>query len=216
MLSTRSWCAACVEGRGVLGQHRIELLEEEEREKTTLIVAFDYDFLTQENADTFPILICRDSRCGQTGATCCERKGPTAHSIAAYSISFLVGFIKDLGFRRIIVKCNNEPSTNALQDAVIHACAGVEMIPQGPPEGDRMANGRVEMALREVGRQCGTLRIYAEQNTSVRISDDSPLLSWLPRFAAQIMNKMRIGKDGKRSEGKGKSKESKGNFKGKS
>ena len=29
----RSWCAACVEGRGVGGQHRIELLEEEEREE---------------------------------------------------------------------------------------------------------------------------------------------------------------------------------------
>ena len=27
----RNWCAACVEGRGVGGQHRIELLEEEER-----------------------------------------------------------------------------------------------------------------------------------------------------------------------------------------
>ena len=52
----RSWCAACVEGRGVEG----------------------------------PILICRDSKYGQTGATCCERKG---------SIAFLVGFIKDLGFR---------------------------------------------------------------------------------------------------------------------
>ena len=90
----KSWCAACVEGRGVGGQHRIELLDEEERERTTPIVAFDYGFLTQENADTFSILICRDSKYGQTGATCCERKGPTAHSI-----SFLVGFIKDLGFR---------------------------------------------------------------------------------------------------------------------
>ena len=28
----RNWCAACVEGRGVGGQHRIEPLEEEERE----------------------------------------------------------------------------------------------------------------------------------------------------------------------------------------
>ena len=74
------------------------------------------------------------------------------------------------------------------------------MIPQGPLEGDHMANGRVEMAVREVKRQCRTLRISAEQNTSVRIADDSPLLSWLPRFAAQVMNKMRIGKDGKTSE----------------
>ena len=168
-----SWCAACVEGRGG-GQHRTELLEEDERERTTRIVAFDYGFLTQENADTFPILICPDSRYGQTGATCCERKGPTA-----YSISFLVGFIKDLGCRRIILKCDNEPSTKALQDAVIHACVGVEVIPQGKPKGDHMANGRVEMAVREVKRQCGTHRFSAEQNTSVRIADDSPLLSWL-------------------------------------
>ena len=127
--------------------------------------------------------------------TCCDRKGPTAHST-----SFLVGFIKDLGCRRIILKCDNGPSTKALQIAVIQACAGVEVIPQGPPEGDHMANGLAEMAVRKVKRQCRTLRISAEQNTSVHIADESPLLSWLPRFAAQVINKMRIGKDGKTSE----------------
>ena len=51
----------------------------------------------------------------------------------------------------------------------------------------------VEMAVREVKRQCRTLRIPAEQHTSVRIAHDSPLLSWFFRFA-------RIGKDGKTSE----------------
>ena len=190
-------------GVGVLHVSKVEVLVDnielncwkKKGERTTPIVASDNGFLTQENADTFPILICRDSRYGQTGATCGERKGPTS-----YSISFLVGFIKDLGFRRIILECDNEPSTKALQDAVIHACVGVEVIPQGPPDGDHMANGRVEMAVREVKRQCRTLRISGEQNTSVRIADDSPLLSWLPRFAAQVMNKMRFGKDGKTSE----------------
>ena len=125
----RHWCAVCVEGRRVGGHHRIELLEEEERERTTPIVTLDYGFVTQEHADTFPILICRDDKYGQTGATRGERKGLTA-----YSISLLVGFIKDLGFRRIILKCDNEPSTKALQDAVMHACVGVEVIPHGPPE----------------------------------------------------------------------------------
>ena len=74
------------------------------------------------------------------------------------------------------------------------------MIPQGPPEGDHMTNGRVEMAVREVKRQCRTLRISTEQNTSVRIADDSPLLSWLLRFAAQVMNKMRIAKTERRGK----------------
>ena len=60
---------------------------------------------------------------------------------------FLLVFITRLGFRRIFLKCDNEPSTKALQDAVIHAYVGVEVIPQGPGEGDHMANGRVEMAV---------------------------------------------------------------------
>ena len=83
---------------------------------------------------------------------------------------------------------------------MIHACVGVEVIPREPPEGDHMTNGRVEMAVREVKRQSRTLIISVEQNTSVRIADDSPLLSWLPRFAAQVMNKMRVGSDGKTRE----------------
>ena len=114
-------------GVGVLLVSKVEVLVDnielncckKSRERTTPIVVFDYGFLTQENADAFPILICRDSRYGQTGSTCCERKGPTA-----YSISFLVGFIMDLGFRRIILKCDNEPSTKVLQDAVIHRMCG--------------------------------------------------------------------------------------------
>ena len=72
----RIWCAACVEGRGVGGQRQIELLEEEERERTTSFVAFDYGFMTQESAGTLPILICRDGRYGQTGATCVNGKVP--------------------------------------------------------------------------------------------------------------------------------------------
>ena len=78
---------ARVEGRGVGGEHRSELLDEEEREKLIPIVALDYGFMTQEDADTFPILIGRDSRYGQTGAPCCGRQGPTAYSIS-YTLLF--------------------------------------------------------------------------------------------------------------------------------
>ena len=113
-----------------------------------------------------------------------ERRVVNGEVPTAYSISFLVGFIKDLGFRRIILKCDNEPSTKALQDPMIHACVQIEVIPQGPLEGDHMANGRVEMAVREVKRRCRNLRISAEHHTSVRIADDSPLLSWLLRFCS--------------------------------
>ena len=100
----RKWSAACVEGRGAGEQHRTEQLEDEERERTTPIaVACDYGGMTQENADTLPVLICQDSRYDQTGATYRERKGP-----AAYSISFHAGSIKGLGFGRVILRCDND------------------------------------------------------------------------------------------------------------
>ena len=65
-----------------------------EREGTIPNVSFDFLFMKQRHTSTFPILSLV-----KTGATCCERKGTTA-----YSISFLVGIIKDLGFRRILLK----------------------------------------------------------------------------------------------------------------
>ena len=74
------------------------------------------------------------------------------------------------------------------------------MIPQGARESDHMGNFRMEVAVREVTRRCRTLWITAEHNTGVRMADDdSPFLSWLPWFAAQIMNYMGIGNEGKQA-----------------
>ena len=67
----RNWCVVCVEARCVGRQLQVEPLEEEARERTTPMIVFDCVSLTQENADTFPTLFCRDDRHGQTGATCC-------------------------------------------------------------------------------------------------------------------------------------------------
>ena len=113
-----------------------------------------------------------------------ERRDVNGKAPQHTPILYLVRFTKDLGFRRIILKCDNEPSTNGLQNEMIHACVGVEVIPQGPLEGDHMANGRVEMAVREMKRRCRTVRISTEPNICVRVADDSPLLSWFLRFAA--------------------------------
>ena len=61
----------------------------------------------------------------------------------------------------LILKCDNEPSTKSLQDAVIQACAGVELVPQNPLEVDNMANGRGDMVVRDVKRQRRTLRDFS-------------------------------------------------------
>ena len=50
------------------------------------------------------------------------------------------------------------------------------------------------MAVRETKKQCRILRISAEHNTSVRITDDVSLLNQIPHFSVQFLNKMRTGR----------------------
>ena len=203
----RNCCAACVEVRGVGGQHRFELLEEEERERTSPIVAFD-----RHNSDL-----------SRVGLVKLERHVVNGHVQQHIPFHFLSFSSKILVLRRIILKCDNEPSTKSLQDAVIQVCAGVEVTPQGQlwewSHGQRSCGDGGErsettmqnasdvswktqacasqMTVRhsagyhvlqlKLKRQCRTLGISAHQCTSVRIIDDGPRLSWLLRFAAQVM-----------------------------
>ena len=67
----------------------------------------------------------------------------------------------------------NEPSPEVFQEVMIYSC--------------------VEVVVRETRRQCRILRISAEHDTSVRITDDISLLNWIPHFAMQLLNKMRAG-----------------------
>ena len=89
---------------GVGTQLQVEPMEEEERERTNPTVTFDCGFLTQENADTFPMLICRNSRQSETGATSSERKDPT---------SYLISFLVDC---RTLLQDENEPSMKVFQE----------------------------------------------------------------------------------------------------
>ena len=106
----RAWCKVCNEGRGRGGQHRSEIKDFDAGDTEIPIVAFDYGFMSQEGSDTFPILVVRDSRYRFTAATCVEAKGPNL-----YAICFLVGVVRDLGFQRLIFKCDNEPAIKGLQ-----------------------------------------------------------------------------------------------------
>ena len=73
-------------------------------------------------------------------------------------------------------------------------------MPQTSPEGDHQANGMAESAVRELKRQMRVLRLATEDKLGKRIADDSPILAWLPRYSAAILNNDRVGADGKTAE----------------
>ena len=100
--------------------------------------------MSQKNA---PLLIAKDSVHESYAATMVAQKG-----VHPYSAAFLVGWIKRLGFKKIVLRSDNKPALLKLLDVVTTNLPGIEVVPKASPEGDSQANGFAEAAVREAKR----------------------------------------------------------------
>ena len=64
---------------------------------------------------------------------------------------------------------------------------GVELVLMTSPEGDYQANGLAEVGVREIKVQTRILRSQLEQRLGSRIDEKDPLMSWIPRHAANCV-----------------------------
>ena len=138
---------------------------------------------------------CRNSSTGCVGATVVDRKGA-----ADYASSFLTANIKSLGVKRILVRSDNERSLLSLIERVTINLTGVELVMMTSPEGDHQANGFAEVGVREIKAQTRILRSQLEQRLGSRIDEKDPLMSWIPRHAANCVSRYRIMDDGRRPD----------------
>ena len=121
----RSWCRHCVASKGRAHAHS-------SREKGELPeIGIDSGFFGSDREDVLPILCvkCRNSSTGCLGATVVDRKGASD-----YASSFLTAFIKSLGFKKILVKSDNERSLLSLIERVMNNLTGVELVQMTSPE----------------------------------------------------------------------------------
>ena len=155
----RTWCKHCVAGRGIGQQHRTR--EEELRAQDGLpVIASDYTFMSQGGAEdgrAKPILVVKDSRTSSVAATFVDAKGPTP-----YAVKYFANFLKSLGYKRVVMQSDGEPSIVALKTAAADA-AGVECVPRESPVGEHQANGLVENACKEIKRQVRVARSALEE-----------------------------------------------------
>ena len=122
----RSWCRHCVASKGrAHAQSSREVGELPE-------IGVDNGFFGRDKEDVLPILCvkCRNSSTGCVGATVVDRKGASD-----YASSFLTAFIKSLGFKKILVRSDNERSLLSLIERVTSNLTGVELVLMTSPEG---------------------------------------------------------------------------------
>ena len=118
----------------------------------------------------------------------------------SYALSFLVSWVKGLGYKRVVCRSDNEPALLALLSLMSASMPDIEFVPKTSPEGDHQANGLAEIGVREAKGQVRVLRSQLEANLGERLSEEEPILMWLPRHATNCINRYRIGNDGRTAE----------------
>ena len=105
-----------------------------------------------------------------------------------YAVAHLVGWQQGLGYKRIILRSDNEAALLKLLGKVSENLPGVECVPRTSPEGGSQASGAAEAAVREMKNQTRVLRSEMQEKYGHQLPELSPILSWLPRYAANFVN----------------------------
>ena len=113
-LPFRNWCSSCVRGRGRSQQHRLQ----DHTGDGVPVVSIDYGFFGSSSTalaagasgSEMPVLVVRDRRSKATWSHLVPCKG-TAHH---WPTKVLVQDLDRSGYRKVILKCDQEPSIIAL------------------------------------------------------------------------------------------------------
>ena len=183
-LPFRSWCSACVRGRGKsVGHRRIGADVKADEQLPT--ISIDYGFFGQQEGDspsTLPVFIVVDRR----------SKGIWIHPVPAKGVEHpwptkaLMNNLDLMGYKRLIMKSDQEPSITALVSAIKHGWHG-EIIAEASPKGESKSNGEVERAVQSVHGLARTIKDFLEQNSGMELSPKSPLLAWSVEHCGNLL-----------------------------
>ena len=196
----RSWCRACVAGRGRTDAHKTQ----ESDEHALPTVAIDYGYLGDPGGGgedgvhdgASPILVLRSGRDRWTSAEVYPSKGVQN----VWCAKRLAAELGQVPWTRFTLKSDQEPAIMALKTAaarLVQAATGKEVVLEESPVSDSSANGLAENAVKEVKGVIRSLRWAFDELHGIKLDVQSPVLPWMVRHAGSMMSRARRGRDGR-------------------
>ena len=155
--SFRSWCAACVQGRGRAERHQGKGRKELEDGSKVAVVSWDYCFVgarnrtgeveVEQRGDS-SVLVMHDGVTKSIFAHVTPAKGVDFPSCEKM-VKMIVKDLDNLGYHRVVFRSDIEPSILSLLRAVKLAWAG-DVVQETSAEGDRQSNGAAESSVNVV------------------------------------------------------------------
>ena len=107
---------------------------------------------------------------------------------------------------KVIIKTDQEPSIKYLVKDIIDTRPEGQTVPEESPVKSSGSNGRVERGIQGLEGQLRALLMAFEGRIGREINAKEPVVTFMPEYAAYLMNRREVGKDGKtayeRSKGK--------------
>ena len=184
-LPFRTWCSACVKGRGVASPHSSICRDDPAAPEIFLDYCFPRAKVT--------ILGIKHGPSGATASMLVSKKGG--------SIAWVSKHIKNLidyewGMTKIIMKSDGEPAIKDLKNLIKAQRMKDQTIMEESPSGESQSNGKAENAIREIEGMIRTWKEHLESKYGVKIDIDNPIFPWLVRFAGEIITRFKKGADG--------------------
>ena len=202
----RSWCWACVSGRGKQDGHTARDHEQD----GVAVLGVDYGYLNSKAKNlpgddeevgvdgqrASPLLCGRNSQTMWLVGHVLRSKGAEdVHSVKTMLNEFVLH-----GAPKLIVRSDQEPAIRRLcttSGARARVEAGMTIIPEEAPRGDSQANGLAEGAVRDLKAKVRTLKAALERFLGITVDHTHRCLPWLVMYAAATINRCRRGADGR-------------------
>ena len=202
-LPFRNWCKHCVFGKAKSNPHR----RTTEIEQDKPVISIDYMYLHEKKEkgqnrdqippeDGMPIVVMHDSHSKGVFAFVAPRKGECEYATrrASHDID------KIMGYKKFIIKGDQEPALRTLIDSVAALCGDQveiqQIMQEETPVGESQSNGPIENAVGRVQGQYRTMKSDLETQYKGKIPKSHPVIPWLVRHAAMTMNRYGMGEDG--------------------
>ena len=208
----RSWCPACVAGRAKSWPHQRQ--QEDDDGGGVPSVSFDYCFLRDTTGgESIPVLVGREKRSKFMVAHVVPYKGAGVDWV----VGQLVRDLRKMGIHgKVILKSDQESAIlNVLNEvARRRGQENTESITlvESAPKGESQSNGIAERAVQDLEEGTRTHKLDFEAKLKCKIEVTHDIMSWMIENVADIINKFKVGHDGKTAYERLKGKKYKGEF----
>ena len=131
------------------------------------------------------MLVAVDSVHGSVTSPMVQKKGSTDE----YVMQAMLNWIAQLGFPKIEIKCDQEPSTVELMNALVARCKSTQLVPKASPKGSKGSLGRGERGHLSVQGQLRTLRSTTQEKYKITLDSRHVLMPWLCRHSSWIIER---------------------------